>query len=117
MVHHPRRETILGSAIWMLDVVIAPEYTQEAAVILLKRKFCKVLANPALIDPQPAVSGYSYRSVRGGFLRQSPPWRILDFQELEINGSQPDQEDTANLILAWAAAYASFHGGNEVALV
>ena len=116
MVQNPRREELLGSAAWMLDVVIAPGYTPAASNRLLMRAFRKVFQNPALHDPQPLLEGNSYRPVRGGFLRQSPPWRVLRFSEMESASPLPEGEDAADMILAWAAAYTSFLGGNEIAL-
>lgn len=117
MVRHPKREQMFGSAGWMLDVVIAPAYTKLAAERLLRRKLRKVYQNPALRTPHLPVERFSYRWVRGGFIRQSPPWRVLKFDELEATSQDQDQHDLDSLMLAWAAAYTSFHGGNEIALV
>jgi phosphoribosylaminoimidazolecarboxamide formyltransferase/IMP cyclohydrolase len=116
MIGHPRREAILGTASWMLDVVAAPSYSDAARQRLLKRKFRKVLENPALASPQPLLSGNSYRFVRGGFIRQSPPWRVLKLEEAEIIPPELTPASVETLILAWAAAFSSFHGGNEVAI-
>ena len=112
---HARREALLGSAGWMLDVVIAPDYSAEAVEQLLKRKFRKVFRNPQLSSPQ-IDAGCSFRWVRGGFIRQSPAWRVLKLQETEKTAPQHDEADLDSLIIAWAAAFSSFHGGNEVAL-
>lgn len=121
LVRHPRREEQLGSAGWMLDVVVAPEYTPEAAERLLRRKLRKVYRNPALRQPHLPQDPHSYRWVRGGFIRQSPAWRALRFEELEFAGAdgrseEPAEADIESMLLAWAVAYTSFHGGNEVAL-
>jgi phosphoribosylaminoimidazolecarboxamide formyltransferase / IMP cyclohydrolase len=116
LLGHVQREKMLGSASWMLDVVAAPDFSSKAAEKLLKRKARKVLQNPALANPQAELSGYSYRPVRGGFIRQAPPWRLLQFNELEGLSQPLNSEETDDLILAWAAAFTSFHGGNEVAL-
>jgi phosphoribosylaminoimidazolecarboxamide formyltransferase/IMP cyclohydrolase len=122
LVRHPRREELMGSAGWMLDVVIAPDYTPTAVERLLKRRLRKVYRNPELRQPHLPSDPYSYRWVRGGFIRQSPAWRALRFGELEFAGTEkrnvpPEKSDLEGMILAWAVAYTSFHGGNEVALV
>jgi phosphoribosylaminoimidazolecarboxamide formyltransferase/IMP cyclohydrolase len=116
LVSHPRRKALLGSAEWMLDVVAAPAYNALALETLLKRKFRKVLENPALLSPNPLLTGNSYRFVRGGFIRQSPPWRVLELEEAEITSPEISTPEVESLILAWAAAFTSFHGGNEVAI-
>lgn len=121
LVHHPRREEMLGTAGWMLDVVIAPDYTPCAVERLRKRKLRKIYRNPELRSPRLPLDLYSYRWVRAGFILQSPSWRALRFEELEYAGAdnrmqEPAHADLESLVLAWAVAYTSFHGGNEVAL-
>jgi phosphoribosylaminoimidazolecarboxamide formyltransferase/IMP cyclohydrolase len=116
VVRHPRREEMLGSAAWMLDEVIAPDYAPKAAERLLKRISRKVYRNPALSNPHLPTDRYSYRWVRSGFIRQTPPWRVLRFEELESTGSSYSQVDVDSMIIAWATAFTSFHGGNEIAL-
>jgi len=121
LIRHPQREKLYGSAAWMLDVVIAPDYTPGASERLLKRKFRKVYRNPDLRTPRLPADSYSYRCVRGGFIRQSPFCRSLRFEELEFvnpenDTREPDPTDIESLILAWSVAYSSFHGGNEIAL-
>jgi AICAR transformylase/IMP cyclohydrolase PurH len=103
---------MLGSASWMLDVVAAPKISQEGAEILLRRKSRKVMVNPALKDLAKAALPPGRRKIRGGELCQPPH----DFT-LDLSGND-DFSDTAklDLIIAWAAAFFSFHGGNEVAL-
>jgi phosphoribosylaminoimidazolecarboxamide formyltransferase/IMP cyclohydrolase len=121
LVRHPKREELLGSAAWMLDVVIAPDFSSGASERLLKRKLRKVFRNPNLSHPHLPTHPYSYRWVRGGVIRQSPPWRSLKFGELDFvnpvdNKWQPEPADSDNLIITWSVAYTSFHGGNEIAL-
>jgi phosphoribosylaminoimidazolecarboxamide formyltransferase / IMP cyclohydrolase len=111
-----QREKLYGSAGWMLDVVVAPDYSEAAVDLLRRREYRKIYKNPALETPAIHIGGFSYRFVRGGVIRQSPPWRTLNFSELETTAGQPSQIDIDNLIIAWAAAYTSFHGGNEIAV-
>ncbi|RJR41476.1 MAG: hypothetical protein C4567_09200 [Deltaproteobacteria bacterium] len=112
----PRREKLVGDAAWMLDVVIAPEFSPEAVAILGKRQRRKLLQNQALAAPVLPQSRWSYRFVRGGFLRQ--PWNnyVLDLKAAEYQGPPQDQEALDSLIIAWTVAVSSSHGGNEIAL-
>jgi len=103
-----KRQQILGSASWMLDVIIAPLFSQGAIEILGKRKERKLFANDALLTPYLTRVPWTYRFVRGGFLRQPPAGFVADFSS--------SRADVDSLIIAWAAAFSSNHGGNEVAL-
>jgi len=92
----------LSSDKYMLDVVAAPEYLGEAINILGKRKRRKVFCNPYLLHP--SISGHPlFRYMRGGHMVQPPATYI------------PSNMSTDETI-AWAVAYSSFHGGNEIAL-
>jgi len=54
--------------------------------------------------------------VRGGFLRQPFPDYILDLEACAIDFPFPDNEYVDSLMIAWATAWFSNHGGNEVAI-
>ncbi len=117
MVSSKRRGQTQNSDRWMLDVIAAPSFGAIATEVLGRRKMTKVLANPALEQPLQAAVPHTYRPVRGGLLRQPPALYILDFQEVAWVGATPlDDSVTETLIVAWAAAYTSNHGGNEVAI-
>jgi len=111
-----RRGERFGSPGWMLDLVAAPDISPGAAGVLGQRKRRKLFRNPALADPPPPTERWSYRGVRGGFLRQPPPTYILDFAGLVLPPGGFDAASMDDLLIAWAAAYTSAHGGNEVAL-
>ncbi len=111
-----RRERLLGNGAWMLDVVMAPSFTSEAISILGKRKERKLLANVALLSPSPKKSGFTYRAVRGGFLRQPPPTYILNRRACRIVGQDLSESDVSSLLVAWAVVFSSSHGGNEIAI-
>jgi phosphoribosylaminoimidazolecarboxamide formyltransferase/IMP cyclohydrolase len=107
-----KRKALLGSDSWMLDVVMAPSFSAEAVGMLGKRKERKLFENPALESPSVPSAKWAYRFTRGGFMRQPPNNYILD-----LRGAAPELAARADdLIIAWAAAFSSFHGGNEVAL-
>src|SRR3989338_2111914 len=75
-----RREKLLGGAYWMLDVIMAPFFTEEAAAILSNRKGRKLLENKALAVPS-VYSGLARRFIRGGFLRQPAANYVLDIKK------------------------------------
>ncbi|MBF0504458.1 MAG: hypothetical protein HQL14_05070 [Candidatus Omnitrophica bacterium] len=111
-----RREKLLGDAAWMLDIVLAPFFSLQAVEVLGKRSSRKLMQNPALVDPFLKKTKYDYRFIRGGFLRQPPANYCLDIKEAQHEGDSLSSTDLDTLIIAWATAFSSNHGGNEVAL-
>jgi len=112
-----RRERLLGDSHWMLDLVMAPSFTSEAISVLGKRRERKLFENGALHSPSLKKSGFAYRTVRGGFLRQPPADYILDLHACQLVGHSLSESEISSLIAAWAVAFTSSHGGNEIALV
>lgn len=108
-----RRE---GRGEWMLDLVLAPRFTAEAETILASRKAQKRFSNPALRAPRLPRAAWAGRLVRGGALRQPWPTYVLDVRGIAPEAPLPAGERFDSLILAWAVAFSSFHGGNEIAL-
>jgi len=111
-----RREERLGEAAWMLDVVMAPRFAPEAVKILGQRSARKLFENRNLLSPALSSSRYAYRLVRGGFLRQPPAHYVLDWKGIEIVGKELSPAEMDALIIAWAVAWSSNHGGNEIAI-
>jgi phosphoribosylaminoimidazolecarboxamide formyltransferase/IMP cyclohydrolase len=111
-----RRENLLGSSYWMLDIVMAPSFSMDAISIMGNRKERKLLANEVLVEPYIDKSVFIYRSVRGGFLRQPPANYILNVKECAPEGKVFSKNEISSLIIAWAVAFSSNHGGNEVVL-
>lgn len=109
------RERSIGSSSWMLDVILAPEFTREAVDILGINKIRKLFENKALYSPFLIKAKWTYRFVRGGFLRQPPNNYVLNLEEAKFIGTELNN-DMDSLIIAWVAAFSSNHGGNEVAL-
>lgn len=116
LLRSARRGELHGSPAWMLDVVAAPAFSRDAVELLGKRARRKLFQNPALADPSLPGDRWSYRGVRGGFLRQPHPAYLLDFGELECPSGGVPGASLDDLLIAWAVAYTSNHGGNEVAL-
>ncbi|MCG8432343.1 MAG: hypothetical protein MJA29_14390 [Candidatus Omnitrophica bacterium] len=114
---HDKRKELCGSDAWMLDVVCAPQVTPEAVDLLGGRQIRRIFENRHLVRPSVSKAAYSYRFVRGGLLRQPPHSYIFDPGKAECTGSVPDEPVIESLIMAWAVAWSSYHGGNEVAVV
>ena len=112
-----KRNEFFDSPYWMLDLVAAPEFQQDAIRLLGKRNSRKLFQNPNLFDPQLDRAPWSYRPIRGGYLRQPPNHLVLNWQEFP---NLPDNIEKAvidSMVVAWAVAWHSNQGGNEVTIV
>ncbi len=116
LANSERRERLLGDGCWMLDLVMAPAFTSEAIAVLGKRKVRKLFENSSLCSPILKKTGFEYRIVRGGFLRQPPTAFILNLKKCQLEGQCFSETEISSLIAAWSVAFGSSHGGNEVAL-
>ncbi|MBF0134703.1 MAG: hypothetical protein HQL65_00540 [Magnetococcales bacterium] len=113
----PRRAKSFGSERWMLDVVLAPDADAGACNQLGQRRLTKLFLNDRLADPDKVPHpSWQGRLVRGGLLRQPPADYVLDLATAEVDGSWPDTPTQEAMVIAWAAAFSSNQGGNEVAL-
>jgi len=110
------REQLFGSPSWMLDVIGASDFDKEAVEILGKRPERKLFKNESLATSYLNKEGSARRMVRGGFLRQPLPDYILDLQACAFDFIFPDGLYVDSLLIAWATAWFSNHGGNEVAV-
>jgi AICAR transformylase/IMP cyclohydrolase PurH len=110
LVQDPARQSLAGDANWMLDLVAVPSLTPGARETLGKRGSRKVLVNEHLLSPAVAT-GTMWRHVRGGALRQPRPDYVLNLAHTGF-----PREKASSLITAWAAAFSSSSGGNEIAL-
>jgi phosphoribosylaminoimidazolecarboxamide formyltransferase/IMP cyclohydrolase len=116
LYRNKKRKDLLGDPAWMLDVILAPNFTPEAVKILGHRQGRKLFENKALKDPFVSLSKYAYRFVRSGFLRQPPSNFILDFKEADLAGERLNDASIDSLIISWSAAWSSNYGGNEIAI-
>ena len=110
------RKEKLGTGKWMLDIVTAPAYDQQALTILSQRKNTKIYVNQGLYQANLRVAELTYRFTRGSVVMQTRPDYILDYSKLDWNLPMKDKDTIDDLIIAWVAAFTSFHGGNEIAL-
>jgi phosphoribosylaminoimidazolecarboxamide formyltransferase / IMP cyclohydrolase len=111
------RQRDLGNGKWMLDVIAAPSFSDNAQQLLSKRKQRKLFTNKNLLNPVLNTDSLSFRQIRGGFLTQTPLDYILDFNNVESKVKEIGDDHLSSIILAWATAWSSNLGGNEVALV
>lgn len=111
------RKKTTGSGWWMLDLVAAPAFFPEAKNILSRKKDRKVMVCESLAEPKVYNPAYSFRPIRGGFLRQPPANYILSFLDSELSGCGFTEQKLGSLILAWAVSWSSSLGGNEISLV
>ena len=113
-----KRQKLVGSGSWMLDIIIAPSFSVKALEILGTRVKRKLFVNPALKTPTLNPAKWTYRFTRGSFIRQPPQNYVLDLAKTDFVASSKKLTPvlTDSLIIAWAAAFNSNFGGNEVAL-
>jgi phosphoribosylaminoimidazolecarboxamide formyltransferase/IMP cyclohydrolase len=111
------RDEKFGNSYWMLDLVVAPEFHQDAIRLLGKRSSRKLFQNPTLFDPRLDRAPWVYRPVRGGYLRQPPNHLTLNWREFFYLSGNMEKTVRDSIVVAWAVAWHSNHGGNEVSLV
>ena len=105
-----KRNEDLGDSHWMLDLVVAPEFQSDAIRILGKRNSRKLFQNPILFDPRLDREPWSYRPIRGGYLRQPPNHLVLNWREFPNFFGNIDKAVIDSLVVAWAVAWHSNHG-------
>ncbi|MDO8602375.1 MAG: hypothetical protein Q7O04_00805 [Candidatus Omnitrophota bacterium] len=115
LISSDKRGKLCGKTNWMLDVISAPEIEDGARLILAGCKNTKLFINKFLYSPELRKQAWDYRFVRGGVIRQSIADFILDISALNW-GAKSLPENLDDIIISWAAAFTSFHGGNEIAL-
>lgn len=112
-----KRERFTGNKKWMLDIVMFPAIDVKAQEILGKRRRTKLYSNDKLLQAHLAPDFNLVKSVKGGFLVQPANNYIIDFNKIKWIGGLFPKELADSYIISYAAAFTSFHGGNEVALV
>ncbi|HSX15105.1 MAG TPA: bifunctional phosphoribosylaminoimidazolecarboxamide formyltransferase/IMP cyclohydrolase [Candidatus Saccharimonadales bacterium] len=104
----------------ILDVISAPDFTDEA-ISILKRKDgkCRFFVNPNLVDVGEAMLDEAprLRYIRGGFLREPNYTYVLDFNHPEFSWpfGEPELEVRESAVLAWAVGSTS--NSNTMTLV
>jgi phosphoribosylaminoimidazolecarboxamide formyltransferase/IMP cyclohydrolase len=87
------------------EIVIAPEYEEEALKLLQRKKDLRILLAPLPPGYGKAPAAYlDFRRVKGGFLVQgsdSVPETKVNLKE--VTKRQPTSEETKDLLFAWRA--------------
>ena len=85
-----------------VEIIIAPEFDDEALALLRKSRDLRILRTPASL---PSADQFEARQVVGGMLMQTPDRVADDHVELRIvTKRQPTEEELADLRFAWKAA-------------
>ncbi len=80
------------------EVIIAPEYDQEALNIFKKKKNLRVLKVDGSVAPNPD----EYRQISGGYLVQNQDLLSIGREELKVaSEKQPSEKEFEALLLAW----------------
>lgn len=96
----------------LLDMVVAPSFTDEAKEILARKHGkCRLLANPALssLGLSSLDTDDRFRYVRGGWLEQPNYTHVLEITDSRLSPI------SADLIIAWAVGATS--NSNTITLV
>lgn len=84
-----------------LEVICAPEYTEDAIKILSKKKDRRLLKQLKKID----LSGCNFRNVPGGVIVQDTDSITLNESELKfVTNKKPSDKELEDLIFAWKVA-------------
>jgi phosphoribosylaminoimidazolecarboxamide formyltransferase/IMP cyclohydrolase len=83
-----------------LEVLIAPEYTADAAEILRQKPAARILEDRERRRTPPGDR--SYRRVQGGLLAQDADTEVDDRERMEVvAGRPPDEAAWGDLLFAW----------------
>jgi len=111
-----KRKSLLGDSRWMLHVIAAPGFSKDSIELLRKNRIRKLFKNSNLRRPFIDDESWALRESRGSFIRQPPNNYILDLNSSSIDFDFPNVNIIDSIIIAWATAWFSGHGGNEVAI-
>lgn len=85
------------------EVIVAPEVTPEARVILAKKKNLRVLTTGGM--PDPRENGLTFRSISGGFLAQTRDNGHVAPDALKVVTKRaPTEREMADLLFAFRVA-------------
>jgi len=110
-----KRQKLTGNSKWMLDVIVCPDIDKEALQILGERQRTKLYVNDKFHQAELAPYFDIIKFINGGYLTQPANAYILDFSKLKWT-KMFRKSSVDSYIIAWAVAYSSFHGGNEIAI-
>jgi phosphoribosylaminoimidazolecarboxamide formyltransferase/IMP cyclohydrolase len=80
-----------------LEVVIAPDYSEEALSVLSQKKNLRVVKWPGMLTSAPAVE---IRAIRGGYLTQDPMVVNEDTAQWDVHGEPLSAQEVEDALLA-----------------
>jgi phosphoribosylaminoimidazolecarboxamide formyltransferase/IMP cyclohydrolase len=82
------------------EVVLAPDYDEEALEVLRAKKNLRILRIPQVEEKSGAR--YELRTIEGGLLAQTPDTSLLNYEELRtVTKRAPTEEEMEALLFAW----------------
>lgn len=82
-----------------LEIIIAPDFTEEALTILREKKNLRLLKLPSILNPLKIQ--YETRKVAGGLLVQEMDLMLLDGELEVVTKVNPNPEQLADMLFAW----------------
>ncbi len=105
----------IGRENWGLDLIIAPEFSDKARIILGEREKRRLLSNPALKKAPFPKHKWVYRQTRTDWLRQKASDFILSPDKIKFwSGKEMNPEEFTNVLIAFACCWRA--SSNTVAL-
>lgn len=97
------RDTALAMKEIFLEIILAPDFTEEALAVLMEKKNLRLLRIPTLNQPeQKADNLFRVAPVAGGALVQDYDQKQLEEDEIRVvTDRQPTAEELAQLKFAW----------------
>jgi phosphoribosylaminoimidazolecarboxamide formyltransferase / IMP cyclohydrolase len=96
------RDTALLMKETFLEIILAPDFTEEALVVLTEKKNLRLLRIPALNESREAAQGFRIAPVAGGALVQDYDVKQLEDADIRVvTERQPTADELAQLKFAW----------------
>ncbi len=83
-----------------IEIVIAPDYTDEALSILTQKKNIRLLRLPSVECGVPGT-GYDFKRVSGGFLVQNRDLKLLENELQVVSDRKPTESELRDMLFAW----------------
>jgi phosphoribosylaminoimidazolecarboxamide formyltransferase/IMP cyclohydrolase len=83
-----------------IEVLVAPEFDEDALAILMQKETIRILHNTELRDPEPRER--DLKRVRGGLLVQTPDLLEEDRESMQVvTAAEPTEEQWRDMLFAW----------------
>ncbi|MGB9813290.1 MAG: bifunctional phosphoribosylaminoimidazolecarboxamide formyltransferase/IMP cyclohydrolase [Thermovenabulum sp.] len=85
-----------------LEIIIAPDFDEEALNILRQKKNLRILKMKIDLDKREQEEGFDIKRIRGGVLLQDLDFKDFDINELKfVTKVKPTEKELEDLIFAW----------------